>query len=205
MELGAVRQRPLASMCPAPSSSRHFPRRRNFRARTRSDPSARGTTRTPVRAMLPPSAPAATAPCPSCSPRAPARRRRRRRRCAQQVLEHPLAAQHDRGAVGIRRHGQDAALPEQAAAVRIGQRHAAELRAVDARDTVVLRQALVDERIVGVSRSSKLRSSRTMLPTKSSVSLVKAARSAFVEREDLGSGRTFRRCADAATARQSSR
>ena len=38
-------------------------------------------------------------------------RRRRRRRRAEDVLENPLAAQHRRRAVRIRRHRQDAALP----------------------------------------------------------------------------------------------
>jgi len=75
--------------------------------------------------------------------------RRRWRRRSQQVLEHPLAAKNDRRAIGIRRHGQDAALAEQAAPVRIAQRHAAELRSIDTRDAVVLCEALVDERMVG--------------------------------------------------------
>ena len=44
-------------------------------------------------------------------------RRRRRRRRAEDVLEDPLAAQHRRRAVRIRRHRQDAALTEQAAAL----------------------------------------------------------------------------------------
>ena len=76
-------------------------------------------------------------------------RRRRRRRRAEDVLQNPLAAQHRRRAVGIRRDGQDAALAEQAAAVLVGERHAAELAAVDVRDAVVARQPLVDERVVG--------------------------------------------------------
>ena len=79
-------------------------------------------------------------------------RRRRRRRRAQQVVQNPLAALHHRRAVRVGRHRQDAALPQQAAAIRIGQRHLAELRAVDIRDAVVLRQALIEERVVRVQQ-----------------------------------------------------
>ncbi len=50
---------------------------------------------------------------------------------------------------GIGGHGEDAALAQQAAAIRIGQSHAAELRAVDVRDAVVLGQALVQISEVG--------------------------------------------------------
>ena len=45
---------------------------------------------------------------------------------------------------------QDAALPEDAAARAVGrQRDAAEVAALDAGDAVVLRQPLVEERVVG--------------------------------------------------------
>ena len=76
-------------------------------------------------------------------------RRRRRRRRAEQVLENPLAAQCRRRAVGVRGGQQDAALAQQPAARLAGQRHAAELRAVDARQAVVLGQPLVHEGVVG--------------------------------------------------------
>ena len=75
--------------------------------------------------------------------------RRRRRRRAEQVLENPLAALHDRGAVRIRRDGQNAALAQQTATIRVGQRHAAELRPIDLWNAVVLGEAFVDERVVG--------------------------------------------------------
>ncbi len=52
-------------------------------------------------------------------------RRRRRRRRREQHFHDPLAAQHRRGAIGDRGQREDAALPEQAAAVLVGQRHAA--------------------------------------------------------------------------------
>ena len=74
-------------------------------------------------------------------------RRRRRRRC-QQHFHHPLAALHRRGAIGDRGQRQDAALAEQAAAIR-RQRHALERVAGDVRDVVVNRQPLVHERVVG--------------------------------------------------------
>ena len=76
-------------------------------------------------------------------------RRRRRRRRAEQGLEHPLAALHRRRAVRVRGDDQDAAVAEQAAARLVGHRHAAEVAAGHARDAVVARQALVDERVVG--------------------------------------------------------
>ena len=76
-------------------------------------------------------------------------RRRRRRRRAEQHFHHPLAAQHRRGAIGVRRQRQDAAVAEQAAPPRVRIRHLAELVADDVRDAVVLREPLVDERVVG--------------------------------------------------------
>ena len=71
-----------------------------------------------------------------------------RRRRADDVLEDPRAAQHRRRAIGVRRRHQDAALAEQAPAIRIGQRHAAELIAAHVRNAVVQREPLVDERVV---------------------------------------------------------
>ena len=96
--------------------------------------------------------------------------RRRQRRRVQQVRDDVFPAQHRRRAVGHRRHRQDAAVAEQAAPVRIGHRHAAEARAVDAADAVVPRQPLVDERVVGVEQVERGRFSRTMLAKSSSVS-----------------------------------
>src|SRR5581483_11916043 len=73
-------------------------------------------------------------------------------RGAEESLENPLAALHDRGAVGVRRDGEDAALSEDAAAVRVVERDAAVLRAVDVRHAVVLGEALVEEAVVGVEQ-----------------------------------------------------
>ena len=75
--------------------------------------------------------------------------RRRRRRAAEQHLEHPLAAEHRRRAVAVRRQRQDAAVAEQAAPRVVGIRDLAELRPAHAGDAVVPRQPLVDERVVG--------------------------------------------------------
>ena len=56
--------------------------------------------------------------------------RRRRRRRRQQVLEHPLAAQHRRGARRVRGDRQDAALAQQSAAhAAVRERDAAEVAA----------------------------------------------------------------------------
>src|SRR5690606_18421508 len=70
---------------------------------------------------------------------------------AEQVLENPFAAQRRRRAVRVRRRHQDAALAEEASArVELGaERHAAEVTAVDSRNPVMTREALVDERVVG--------------------------------------------------------
>ena len=75
--------------------------------------------------------------------------RRQRRRRAEQVLQHPLAAQHRRRAGRVGGSGQDAALAEQPAARGVRQLHAAEVAAVDVRDVVVPCQPLVDEGVVG--------------------------------------------------------
>ena len=77
-------------------------------------------------------------------------RRRVRRADAEERLQEPLAAGDRRSAGRVRRHRQQRALAQQAAAhVELrGQRHAAELRAIDVRDSVVLRQPLVDERVI---------------------------------------------------------
>ncbi len=76
-----------------------------------------------------------------------------RRRHAEQVVEHPLAANHRRRPGRVRRDGQDAALPQQSAAPAVvGQRDAPETVAVHVRDTVVLRQPFVDERVFRVQQ-----------------------------------------------------
>ena len=75
-------------------------------------------------------------------------RGRLRRRRAQQSIQHPFAAHHRRGAVGERRHRQNAALAQQPAAILIGDGHAPEAVALHVRNAVVLRQPLIDERVV---------------------------------------------------------
>ena len=102
--------------------------RRSSRAPGRSGPSCCGRRRTPGSCDA---LPAARAPAaPSRSRRSPASGGtfggRRRRRRAQQHLHHVLAAHHRRGAVGQRGQRQDAAVAEQAAAIRVGDRHAPE-------------------------------------------------------------------------------
>ena len=133
--------------------------------------------------------------------------RRRRRRRAQQVLENPLAALHHRGPVGVRRHRQDAALPQQPAAVGIGQRHPAELRAVDIRDAVVLGQALIEEGVVGVQQfqhaavfaQDALEEQLGLLPERLAQALVEFG-------EDVGIGLLLRPgCGGRATGRRNSR
>ena len=74
--------------------------------------------------------------------------RRRRRRRAEDVVEDPLAAHDRRRPLGVRRDRQNAALPEQPFPRLVGDRHAAEVAAVDVGDPVVPRQPLVDERVV---------------------------------------------------------
>ena len=68
----------------------------------------------------------------------------------RKVCRNHLPRVDRRGARGVRRHRQQRALAEQAAAhVELRrQRHAAELRAVDVRDAVVLGQPLVDEGVI---------------------------------------------------------
>ena len=75
-------------------------------------------------------------------------RRRRRRRRAEQHFHDPLAAQHRRRAIRVRGHHQDAALAEQPAAEVVRELDATEAAADDAGDLVVLRQPLVDERVI---------------------------------------------------------
>ena len=73
-------------------------------------------------------------------------RRRRRYVRAEHVLQNPHTASHGRGSVRLRRDEQDAAMAEDPLAASIGDCHPAELAAEDPRDTVVLREPLVDER-----------------------------------------------------------
>ena len=75
--------------------------------------------------------------------------RRRRRRRAKQHFHDPLAAQHRRGAIGDRRQQQHAALAEHAAAIRVGDRDAAEVVAEDVGNAVVLGEPLVHEGVIG--------------------------------------------------------
>src|SRR5437762_1790915 len=74
-------------------------------------------------------------------------RRRRWRRRAEEHVQHPFAAQDRRRAVRNRRQRQNAALPEQAAAIR-WRRHPLELVAGHVRNSIVLRKPLVDERVI---------------------------------------------------------
>ena len=92
--------------------------RRSSRARSRADPSARGRSRRPGSCRCCSSRSRTDAGCAALAVLLQRRhvRRRRRRRRAEKVVEQPLAAQHRRRAVRIRRDGQDAALAEQPAA-----------------------------------------------------------------------------------------
>ena len=81
-------------------------------------------------------------------------RRRRRRRRAEDVAQHQHAAKDRRRPGRVRRDRQHAALPQQAAALAFGgERHAAEPASVDVGNSVVLRQALVEERVVRPDQS----------------------------------------------------
>ena len=79
---------------------------------------------------------------------------RRRRRCrAENVFQDPLAADHRRGPVRTRRPGQNRALSQQPAAHAVaGKRNLPEALAIDAGNAVVLRQPLVQERVVRVEQ-----------------------------------------------------
>ena len=93
---------------------------------------------------------AASSSCRRPIRRGAARRRRGRRRGVQQVLEHPLAAQHRRGARRVRRHGEHAGLHQHAFARRVVQIDSPELRTSDTRHAVVAREPFVDERVLRV-------------------------------------------------------
>ncbi len=68
----------------------------------------------------------------------------------EQVVENPLAAQHRRGARGVRRDGQHAALREHAGTRQPRQLHPAQLGPRHVGNPVMPRQALVDEGILPV-------------------------------------------------------
>ena len=68
-------------------------------------------------------------------------RRRLRRRRAEDVLEHPSAAQHRRSPIRIRRREQHAALAEQAQARFVRELDAAKALAANVVDAVVAREA----------------------------------------------------------------
>ncbi len=80
-------------------------------------------------------------------------RGRWRRRRSQEIGEHEQTALHGRGAIGIGRDQQRAALREHAAARAAGrQRDLAHLRAGDAGQAVELCELLVDEGVVAVDQ-----------------------------------------------------
>src|SRR4051812_29495978 len=76
-----------------------------------------------------------------------------RRLGADKVLQNPVAANHGGGARGVRSDRQDAAVAEQAAAMAlVVERDAAELAAEDVRNSIVLREPLVEKRVVGLQK-----------------------------------------------------
>ena len=75
-------------------------------------------------------------------------RRRGRRRRAEQHFHHPLASKHRRRAVGVRGERQNAAVSQQPLPPAVRIRRFAELTPDHVRDSVVLRQPLVHERVV---------------------------------------------------------
>src|SRR3954451_15310601 len=70
------------------------------------------------------------------------------RRRAENILEDVLAAKHDRRAIRIRRHREHRALAEQAASVLVGNPRAREGSPLHPWYRVVLREPLVQERVV---------------------------------------------------------
>src|SRR5215472_7008330 len=77
---------------------------------------------------------------------------RGRWRSAEQSLKYPLAALHYRRSIRVRRDRENTSLPQQSAAVSIREPYAAKLRAVDLRYAVVLRQPLIQVRIIGTQQ-----------------------------------------------------
>ena len=176
-------------------------RRRSSRARSRSDPSPCGSSRTTGLARCSPSARAASSA--SALPRSPSAAARPAAAAAPagraDVLEHPLAAQHRRRALGVRRHRQDAAVAQQPAARLVGDRHAAEVAAVDVGDAVVARQPLVDERVVGASADRarcgpRARCCRTAARSRAGTPAAGCRRSPGTRRSSAARSRTLRSC-----------
>ena len=98
--------------------------------------------------LLPEAEPAQVAELLRQDPRA---RRGRRRRVAEQHVEHVVAALDRAGVLVVRRQGQDAAVAQVAAAVRVVEPHAAHVIALDALHAVERGgELLVDEGVVGV-------------------------------------------------------
>ena len=77
------------------------------------------------------------------------RRRRRRRLADPAIFENPFAAHHRRSALRMRCQRQNAALPQQALAGFVVNRHAPEPAAINIRDAVVPGQPFVYERVIG--------------------------------------------------------
>src|SRR5690606_5869071 len=73
-----------------------------------------------------------------------------RRRDADEMRHDPVAADHGRRAAGLRRRREDAALPEQPSSLVecLAELDASEMAALDPRDPVMFREAVVDERVV---------------------------------------------------------
>src|SRR5262249_38139745 len=75
-------------------------------------------------------------------------RRRWRRRGSQQIFENPLSTLDGRRAIWLGGHSEDARLTQQPSSLRIGQCQAPEPGAVNPWDPVVLRQTVVEERVI---------------------------------------------------------
>src|SRR5262249_8236888 len=79
--------------------------------------------------------------------------RGRRNRPIEDIVEQPFAAEDGRSAVGIRSGREQRTLREQAAAlIVIRKGYAAEATAVDAGDSVMPGQALIDERVIRIQQ-----------------------------------------------------
>ena len=117
-----------------------------------------------------------------------------------------LPRMHRRGPRRVRRHRQDAALAQQPAALAVlVERDAAEAAAVDVRNAVVLRQPLVDERVVGAQQiehaailaQDAVEEELRLLPERLPQVVVEVREQPHVRRDRR------RGCAGAATARRS--
>src|ERR1700761_6380387 len=79
--------------------------------------------------------------------------RGRRNGSAEDIIQQPFAAKDRRSAIRIRRCHQQSALGKQAAALLVvGEGYATEPCAVDAGDSVLAREALVEEGVIGVEK-----------------------------------------------------